>query len=122
VTSLTPDKTVEESPNCFAIMDALMDAQENDAYLSTLNELKPTASFEFAEPKEIKVRAGNQRGGWIRAYLGGPVLLFIHFLFIYTYMWLKFALSCNYRVKSQFIGALNTHLPLGDLPTEVPIM
>ena len=37
-------------------MDAMMEQAENDAYLSTLNDLKPTAPFSFGDPGEIKVR------------------------------------------------------------------
>lgn len=33
-----------------------MEQAENDAYLSTLNDLKPTAPFDFGEQAEIKVR------------------------------------------------------------------
>ncbi|GMI00561.1 hypothetical protein TrST_g8117 [Triparma strigata] len=35
-------------------MDAMMEQAENDAYLSTLNDLKPTAPFSFGDPGEIK--------------------------------------------------------------------
>ena len=47
-----------------------MDAQENDAYLSTLNELKPTRQFDFADAKLIKVgKEGGVMGVFFCALL-----------------------------------------------------